>query len=194
MNHDGGREWVYNAADIDNAKVVWAREMDPVSNRALLRYFAGRSAWLAEPDAVPPRLSPYDPSQPPDPPFRFVKLGTEAIEVLRNPEEIRRKILDVVAREQTAPYRFSCDQWAYYFNKVTGVQAPEAANGCFPPGNWSRVVDFDAWFAWLQNQKRGLTPFPGFGKGVCPLFALYPIKMVPSDPIHSLAPRRHARH
>jgi hypothetical protein len=52
-------EWVYNTADIDAAKVVWARDMDEQSNRELLQYFKNRRVWLVEPDETPPRLSPY---------------------------------------------------------------------------------------------------------------------------------------
>lgn len=52
-------EWVYNAADIDGSKVVWAREMDPSSNQELLRYFKDRDAWLVEPDLDPPRVSRF---------------------------------------------------------------------------------------------------------------------------------------
>ena len=39
-------EWVYNEPDIDNAKVVWAREMDGLHNRKLLEYFRHRHVWL----------------------------------------------------------------------------------------------------------------------------------------------------
>jgi hypothetical protein len=52
-------EWVYNDASIDAARVVWAREMDPVANRELFDYFKDRTVWLAEPDATPPRIGPY---------------------------------------------------------------------------------------------------------------------------------------
>jgi hypothetical protein len=52
-------EWVYNAADIDGSRVIWAREMDAPSNRELLHYYRGRNAWLVEPDATPPRITPY---------------------------------------------------------------------------------------------------------------------------------------
>jgi len=52
-------EWVYNAADIDASKVVWAREMDVESNRDLVQYFRDRKAWLVEADFDPPRISPY---------------------------------------------------------------------------------------------------------------------------------------
>jgi hypothetical protein len=52
-------DWVYNAADIDKSKVVWAREMETGSNLDLLRYFRGRRVWLVEPDSDPPKISPY---------------------------------------------------------------------------------------------------------------------------------------
>ena len=52
-------EWVYNAAHIDKAPVVWAREMDRSSNFDLLKYFRDRTAWLIEPDIVPARITPY---------------------------------------------------------------------------------------------------------------------------------------
>jgi hypothetical protein len=57
--HNPNNEWVYNAADIDKAKVVWARDMGDARNAELIRYFAHRRVWLAEPDLAPPRLSPY---------------------------------------------------------------------------------------------------------------------------------------
>jgi hypothetical protein len=52
-------EWVYNRADIDGAKVVWAREMDAPDNRELLQYFHDRRAWLVEADETPPKVSAY---------------------------------------------------------------------------------------------------------------------------------------
>jgi hypothetical protein len=61
--HDTVNEWVYNEADIDRAKVVWARDMGPAQNEELIRYFKDRHVWLAEPDNQPPTLSPYPASQ-----------------------------------------------------------------------------------------------------------------------------------
>ena len=52
-------EWVYNAADIDAARVVWARDLGQAENEKLLRYYPGRTALLLEPDVRPPRLSEY---------------------------------------------------------------------------------------------------------------------------------------
>jgi hypothetical protein len=52
-------DWVYNAADIDKSKVVWAREMEPGSTAELEQYFSERTVWLVEPDRDPPRISPY---------------------------------------------------------------------------------------------------------------------------------------
>ena len=153
LEHEVGDEWVYNSADIDSAPVVWAWEMDPTSNRELLHYFQGRRVWLVQPDANPVVLTPYDPSLPPDPPFRYVPLGTEAITVLRSPDEVRRKILARVAKDYAQPYRFNCDQWSYFFNDVTGVESPDLALGCSSTGDRGQVVSFDQWFAWLQKQR-----------------------------------------
>ncbi len=53
------QEWVHNAADIDHAQTIWARDLGPDENQKLLRYYPQRTAWLLEPDAHPPRLSRY---------------------------------------------------------------------------------------------------------------------------------------
>jgi hypothetical protein len=52
-------EWVYNAADIDASKVVWAREMSPADNLQLIQYYRDRKVWLAEPDSIPAKVTPY---------------------------------------------------------------------------------------------------------------------------------------
>ena len=60
-NHNLHDEWVYNGAEIDTAKVLWARELDPVQNARLFAYFRDRQIWLVEPDTDNTELIPYRP-------------------------------------------------------------------------------------------------------------------------------------
>jgi hypothetical protein len=85
-DHNPLWEWVYNSADIDASKVVWARDMDSINNLELLAYFKDRSAWLVEPDVDPPRVSPYPRSEPAP---RGNKLASEYTS-LRAPDANRR--------------------------------------------------------------------------------------------------------
>jgi hypothetical protein len=52
-------EWVYNLADIDSQKAIWARDMGEERNRELLQYFNRRQVWLLDADESPPKLVPY---------------------------------------------------------------------------------------------------------------------------------------
>ena len=60
-SHDPNFEWVYNGADIDNAKTVWARDMGDEANQELFNYYGHRDIWIAEADKSPPRLTPFSP-------------------------------------------------------------------------------------------------------------------------------------
>jgi hypothetical protein len=61
-NHNIHDEWVYNGAEIDNAKVLWARELEPKQNAKLFAYFKGRKIWLVTPDTDNTYLEPYTPA------------------------------------------------------------------------------------------------------------------------------------
>jgi hypothetical protein len=58
-NHDTLMDWVYNGADPDHAKIVWARDMGAQQNKELLRYYGDRRVWLLDGDAISPQLAPY---------------------------------------------------------------------------------------------------------------------------------------
>jgi hypothetical protein len=64
--HHPYHEWVFNRADVDGAKVVWARDKGPEQNRALTEYFKNRHIWLLDADKPGIQLRPY--SAPSDAP------------------------------------------------------------------------------------------------------------------------------
>lgn len=51
--HSAHEEWIYNAADIDKSKVVWANAMGFAPDMDLRGYFQDRQAWIVEPDRDP---------------------------------------------------------------------------------------------------------------------------------------------
>jgi hypothetical protein len=57
-DHNPHREWVYNEADLVNAKVILARDMGE-KNKELLDYFRDRKAWVVHADAATPKLELY---------------------------------------------------------------------------------------------------------------------------------------
>ncbi len=63
-SHQFQEEWVYNTADIDGQRIVWARDLGPAENQKLIGYYGTRKALLLEPDARPPRLTDYVPAPP----------------------------------------------------------------------------------------------------------------------------------
>jgi hypothetical protein len=52
-------QWIYNDADIDASRVVWARDRGAEENQALLQYFADRQVWLVDPNTEPAQIAPY---------------------------------------------------------------------------------------------------------------------------------------
>jgi hypothetical protein len=77
-------DWVYNAADIDAAPLVFARDMGPEKNEQLVEYFRDRKVWrwhlesdeqmsfepletAGDPAVAWPKLSTVHPQQVPDP-------------------------------------------------------------------------------------------------------------------------------
>jgi hypothetical protein len=57
--HDANAEWVYNRADIDASKIVWARDIPGVDLAPLLAYYRDRSVWVVEPDSSSPEPRAY---------------------------------------------------------------------------------------------------------------------------------------
>lgn len=55
-------EWVYNRADIDHSRIVWARDLGPEEDRELIDYYQGRTVLLLQPDTNPPDLEKYNDS------------------------------------------------------------------------------------------------------------------------------------
>jgi hypothetical protein len=58
-DHNIHDDWVFNGADIDRAKVLWARETNPQHDARLFAYFKDRQIWLVEPDSDNTEIVPY---------------------------------------------------------------------------------------------------------------------------------------
>jgi hypothetical protein len=59
-DHNSGEEYVYNEADIDHSKTVWARQIPGMDLGPLFNYFRNRDVWLYEPDEDDSIARPYD--------------------------------------------------------------------------------------------------------------------------------------
>ena len=59
-DHSCIREWVYNRADIDAARVVWACDLGPEKNAALRDYFSRRKTWVVDADETEPQLQTWN--------------------------------------------------------------------------------------------------------------------------------------
>lgn len=55
-NHPHIQEWVYNSADIDASRIVWAQMPEERNAEPLLTYFRDRTAWVIDADAMPVRI------------------------------------------------------------------------------------------------------------------------------------------
>ena len=71
-------EWVYDEADIDRARVVWARDLGEPENEKLRHYYPDRRLWLLEADARPPKLEEYHEAEvKPEPPPQVTQVAPE---------------------------------------------------------------------------------------------------------------------
>src|SRR5258708_39618198 len=57
-------QWIYNGADIDGSRLVWARDLGDAENAQLAASMVGRSVWMVDPNVEPARLTAYDPLTP----------------------------------------------------------------------------------------------------------------------------------
>jgi hypothetical protein len=61
--HSVHNEWVYNEADIDHSKLVFARAINSTQDCQLVKYFKSRRIWLLDVDGSIPKLKPYPRNQ-----------------------------------------------------------------------------------------------------------------------------------
>ena len=41
-----GDEWLFNMADLENSRIIWARDSSPQARKALLDYYPNRKVWI----------------------------------------------------------------------------------------------------------------------------------------------------
>ncbi len=54
--HDPSDEWVFNSADIDSQKIIWARHLSAAEDQELIDYYPDRQVWTVVADAMPRTL------------------------------------------------------------------------------------------------------------------------------------------
>ncbi len=60
-SHDPATEWVYNCANLQTSKIIWARDMGKTANLELWSEFPGRRTWIVYPDQSSAFLESYNP-------------------------------------------------------------------------------------------------------------------------------------
>ena len=58
-DHNPNREWVYNDADIEHSKVIFARDMGPVENKEIIDFMHDRRPLILDADEPDPEPRPY---------------------------------------------------------------------------------------------------------------------------------------
>ncbi len=56
-DHSFHDEWVYNAADVDQAPIIWCRAGGPAEELDVIRYYSGRQFWMASVGRYSARLT-----------------------------------------------------------------------------------------------------------------------------------------
>jgi len=67
------QDWIYNDADINHARVIWARDMGYLKNKELLNYYPHRQAWYTDRGDAAGLILPYDQVMAP---FKLALEGT----------------------------------------------------------------------------------------------------------------------
>jgi hypothetical protein len=58
-------QWIYNEADIDQSRIVWARDLGDARNAELCAYYKDlRKVWMVDPNVEPAAITPYTPGDP----------------------------------------------------------------------------------------------------------------------------------
>jgi hypothetical protein len=55
-------QWIYNGADLNSSRLVWARDLGNQENARLAAYMTGRRVWMVNPNVQPATLTDYLPA------------------------------------------------------------------------------------------------------------------------------------
>jgi hypothetical protein len=56
---DNELQWIYNDADIDRSRIVWARDLGSETNAKLVKYYSARDVWIVDPNLEPASCVKY---------------------------------------------------------------------------------------------------------------------------------------
>ncbi len=94
-------QWIYNDADIDRSRIVWARDLGPERDAELVRYYRERKVWMVDPNVEPATCVSCDS-------LSFNDIASSRNLASQKPRVMYRQGVHVLCQRRAEPARRGC--------------------------------------------------------------------------------------